>query len=332
MNHTIDDTMDSLAGGGYSKMRTATFHAKVTTQKEDGTTHVLHLPLHRQASAFRKDLTALAQSRGDTSLDSCWIQFQCGTATGPGGQQGYKISELVEALGHADAFYAKCYELGDQVDIYKATMKDGRVTKDVRKKGPHYMHHMMPLPGDMVIPYSWYVIAEMSPIKTMATYDVEMADQYDMKVQIPVTCARSYTMRIPVVADLKREMLKHMYKGADYYVYNALEDSDLDLLQVFYVGKAELLQDDELLDYNRRTYKGFTQLVVQLMDYRTEHVVLTKPWSTPSTKVETVPYTAWKDIYGNDCERDADWSPSDDEAVQRDSHSAGSNRKRYRTD
>ena len=166
----------------------------------------------------------------------------------------------------------------------------------------------------------------------MATYDVEMADQYDMKVQIPVTCARSYSKRIPVVADLKREMLKHMYKGADYYVYNALEDSDLDLLQVFYVGKAELLQDGELLDYNRRTYKGYTHLVVQLMDYKTEHVVLRMPWSTPSTKVETVPYTAWKDIYGNDCERDTDWSPSDDEAVQMDTNSAGTNRKRYRTD
>ena len=89
MNHTVDETMDSLAGGGYSKMRNATFHAKVTTQKEDGTTHVLHLPLHRQASAFRKDFTALAQAQGDASLDSCWIQFQCGTATAPGGQQGY---------------------------------------------------------------------------------------------------------------------------------------------------------------------------------------------------------------------------------------------------
>ena len=123
-----------------------------------------------------------------------------------------------------------------------------------------------------------------------------------------------------------------MYKGPAYYVYNALNDNDLDLLQVCYVGEAQILQDGDPLRYNPRTYEGYNHLVVQLMDYRTHQVVLREPWSTPSTKVETVPPTAWKDIYGNDCERDTDWSPSDDEDVQMDTSSAGTNRKRYRTD
>ena len=332
MKRTFVETLESFAGGGYANMRNATFNAKVTTHKEDGTTHELHLPLHRQASTFRKDLSTLAQAQGDTTLDSCWIQFQCGISTGPGGQEGYKVSGVIEALGHADAFYSKCYELGEKVDIYKATMKDGLPTKDVRKKGPHYMYHMMPLELDAIVPYNWFMIAEKSPIKTMATYDVEMADKYDMKVQIPVKCARSYARRTPVVADLKRELLKHMYNGADYYVYNALEDRDLDLLQVFYTGKANLLQDDVQLEYNPRTYKGYTQIVVQLMDYRTEQVVVTRPWTTPSTKVETINYMAWKDIYGKDCERDDDWSPSDDEAAKVDPENFGTTRKRHRTE
>ena len=65
------------------------------------------------------------------------------------------------------------------------------------------------------------------------------------------------------------------------------------------------------------------------MDYKTMKVVVERPWTTPSTKVDTIPYTAWKNIHGNDCEPDTDWEPEDDAAV----HESGYNeRKRHRTD
>ena len=194
------------------------------------------------------------------------------------------------------------------------------------------MYHMLPLDLDSIVPYNWFMIAEKAPIKMKALYKVEMADKYDIVVQIPVACARSATLRTPVVADLKRELLKHMYNGADYYVYNALEDKDLDLIQVSYTRSATLLQDDDQLEYNPRTYEGLTQIAVQLIDYRTEQVVVTRPWTTPSTKVETVNYMAWKDIYGNDCEPDKDWTPSDDDAVRVDPENFRTARKRHRTD
>ena len=194
------------------------------------------------------------------------------------------------------------------------------------------MYHMIPLELNSIVSFQTFLIAEKSPIKTYATYKVEMADKYDMKVMIPVKCARSYALRTPVVADLKRELLKHMYNGADYYVYNALQDSDLDLIQVSYTNPATVLPDDYKLEYNPRTFEGRTQIVVQLMDYKTEQVVLTRPWTTPSTKVETINYMAWKDIYGNDCEPDPDWSPSDDEAARADPENFGTARKRHRTD
>ena len=93
-----------------------------------------------------------------------------------------------------------------------------------------------------------------------------MAEKYDMKVMIAVKCARSYAIRTPVVADLKRELLKHLYNGADYYVYNALQDSDLDLIEVSYISQDTVLPDNHKLEYNPRTFEGRTQIVVQLMN------------------------------------------------------------------
>ena len=117
--------------------------------------------------------------------------------------------------------------------------------------------------------------------------------------------------RIPVVGDMKRELLKHLYNGADYYVYNALEDKDFDLMQIMYTRTATILPDDFQLEYNDRTFEGLTQIAVQLIDYRTMKVVMAKPWPTPSTKVETIPYMAWKNIRGQDCAPDTDWEPED---------------------
>ena len=91
--------------------------------------------------------------------------------------------------------------------------------------------------------------------------------------------------RVPVVADLKRELLKHLYNGADFYVYSALDDKDLDLLEIMYTRTATILKDDFQLEYNNRTFEGLTQIAVQLIDYKTMKVVTEKPWSTPSTKV-----------------------------------------------
>ena len=332
MHTTHVTTLDTMAGGGYAHMRTATFNAKAITQNKDGTINEVHLPVHRQASIFRKDFAAMALAQGDEDFDSCWLQFQCGTTQATDGQKGYKVSEVIEALGHHDSFFRTCYDRGEQVDIYKADTRHGKTEKDVRKKGPHYGYHMMPLDLNSVVPFNWYMIAENSPIKSYAVYKVEMAEKYDMKVSIPVKCARSYAVRTPVVGDLKREMLKHMYNGADYYVYNSLQDCDLDLIQVSYISQDNILPDDYKLEYNPRTFEGRTHIVVQLIDYNTTQVVLTRPWTTPSTKVETVHYMAWKDIYGKDCAPDIDWSPSDDEAALTDPENFGTGRKRHRTE
>ena len=111
-----------------------------------------------------------------------------------------------------------------------------------------------------------------------------------------------------------------------------MQDSDLDLIEVSYINQDAVLPDNHKLEYNPRTFEGRTQLVVQLMNYNTMQVVLTRPWTTPSTKVETVNYMAWKDIYGKDCAPDIDWSPSDDEAARDDPENFGTGRKRHRTD
>ena len=143
MHRTVVESLEDLTGGGYGNMRNATFNqVKVTTHNRDGSIYELHLPAHRQASAFRMDMVPFAKRIGDLQMRACWMQFQCVPTTGPGGQQGYKVSEMIEALGHADEFYSSCYEFGEKVDLYKAKMKHGIPIKDVRKKGPHYMNHM----------------------------------------------------------------------------------------------------------------------------------------------------------------------------------------------
>ena len=135
MHRTVVETMEDLTGGGYAKMRNATFNqVKVTTHNPEGFVHELHLPAHRQASAFRADMAPMAKRDGDLQMRSCWLQFQCVPTTGPGGQQGYKVSEMIEALGHADGFYSACCEFGENVDLYKANFVNGIPIKDVRKK------------------------------------------------------------------------------------------------------------------------------------------------------------------------------------------------------
>ena len=173
MHTTHVTTLDTMAGGGYAHMRTATFTAKAITQNKDGTINEVHLPVHRQASIFRKDMTPMALAQGNEDCLSCWLQFQCGTSQATDGQWGYKVSEVIEALGHHDAFYRTCYERGQQVEIYKADTRNGKTEKDVRKKGPHYGYHMQPLDLNSVVPFNWYMIAEMAPIKTYAVYSVE---------------------------------------------------------------------------------------------------------------------------------------------------------------
>ena len=126
MNRTVVDTIHSLAGGKYYKLRNAIYNnVKVITRLEDGSALEEQLPMQRQASVFRKDLAELAKRDGNEKMDSCWLQFQCVPTSGPGVHWGYKVSELIEALAHADGFYATCYKLGEKVNLYKATMIDG---------------------------------------------------------------------------------------------------------------------------------------------------------------------------------------------------------------
>ena len=153
----------------------------------------------------------------------------------------------------------------------------------------------------------------MEPKLVYATYKVEIADTYDLKIELPISCARTSTFRTPVVGDLKKEMLKHLYNGANYYVYNALESNELDLLQIMYTGATmDILADNFELSYSRRTLEGITQIAAQLIDYNTSQVVLQAPWPTPSTKVATIGPKEWIDIYGKECDPDTDWDEDED--------------------
>ena len=76
MHRTVVESLEDLTGGGYGKMRNATFNqVKVTTHNRDGSIHELHLPAHRQASAFRMDMAQMAKRDGDLQMRSCWLQF-----------------------------------------------------------------------------------------------------------------------------------------------------------------------------------------------------------------------------------------------------------------
>ena len=76
MHRTVVETVQELTGGGYVKLRNATFNqVKVTTHKRDGSILEEHLPAHRQACVFRMDMAEMAKRDGDEHMKSCWLQF-----------------------------------------------------------------------------------------------------------------------------------------------------------------------------------------------------------------------------------------------------------------
>ena len=119
---------------------------------------------------YRMDFqdTATAFNLG---MDACWLQFQCEHTSGNNGDYGFFIQDVLEALSHADKFYASCTRNNLTVEIYKGKhTKDNRLIYDTRKKGPHYRNHMRPLQKGHWVPSKWFLICKVVPTTEYATF------------------------------------------------------------------------------------------------------------------------------------------------------------------
>ena len=102
------------------------------------------------------------------------------------------------------------------------------------------------------------------------------------------------------------EVFEHLYKGAAYYVYQALGANRLNLMQVAYTTDYKVLPDDHNLPYNVRTYAGHISFILQILDRDTHNEALKPPWPAPATYVDSVDPMEWYDIDGNSCDPDTD--------------------------
>ena len=319
MPATLSTELSTGLKGAYALLTRATFSAKTMIKKEDDPAQEeeIVLPDQLQASVYRADMLSLACRMGDRKGLSCWLQFQCVPSELPRGQ-GFAISELLEALGHHDKFYSTCYKQKRIVNVYKAKLnkRDGTVWKDTRKKGPHYEHHMEPLPSYFTVPANWYLLVQIDYKETLITYHVTLGGNKDADLQIPLGLTNGEVLRTPTVGELKLQVLKQLYHGADYYVYRALGKDKLDLFQVMYSMEYQPLKNDVELPYNQRTKVGYRTFEIQLLDSRAPDQVVLYPletgyWPTPSTHTPTIDPMSWVNTLGEPTDPDTDWEDED---------------------